>query len=71
MESAINISEVKIVDVGQRNSSQLAVPLLGHILKVRRTRVEQQQVQEFLEFASGLNFLFPSPHTLVAQLLPF
>lgn len=71
MESAINISEVKIVDVGQRNSSQLVVPLLGLILKVRRTRVEQPQVHKFLELASGLNFLLPTPYTLVAQLPPF
>lgn len=71
MESAINISEVKIVDVEQRNSSQLAVPLLGQILKVRRTRVEQKKVHKFLESASGLNFLLPSLHTLVAQLPPF
>lgn len=46
---------LKNVNMERGNSSQLFVHLLGYVLKVKRTQVEQQQRKTFLEFVAILN----------------
>lgn len=46
---------LKNVNMERGNSSQLFVHLLGYILKVKGTQVEQEQRKTFLEFVAILN----------------